>query len=134
VLGEGSEKGGHPGDPRGDGAELISAVGSGSLRCRSDAVAREVEVVDWFSTSATPGRLILVGVILFFLALSPWVGRALVTLVHGAVDCTKLLLAGKVMTDLAKLDAEQAERLRTRLERIRPPQPDEIEPPAASSG
>jgi hypothetical protein len=91
-------------------------------------------VVDWFSTSATPGRLILVGVILFFLALSPWVGRALVTLVHGAVDCTKLLLAGKVMTDLAKLDPEQAERLRTRLERVRPPPRAEIEPPAASSG
>jgi hypothetical protein len=91
-------------------------------------------VVDWFSTSATPGRLLLVGAILFFLALSPWVGRALVVLLQGVVDIVKTLVTGKVLTDLAKLEPEQAERLHGHLERVRPPPPDEIEPPATSSG
>jgi hypothetical protein len=85
-------------------------------------------VVDWFSTSATPGRLLLVGAILFFLALSPWVGRSLVVLVQGAMDVIKTLVTGKVQMDLAKLEPEQAERLRGHLERVRPP-PDELQPP-----
>jgi hypothetical protein len=88
-------------------------------------------VVDWFSTSATPGRLLLVGAILFFLALSPWVGRGLVVLLQGVVDIVKTLVERKVLIDLAKLEPEQAERLRGHLERVRPPS-DEIEPPAGS--
>jgi hypothetical protein len=114
------------------GAEPNSAVGSGSLRMplRRSPLVRS-KVVDWFSTSATPGRLLLVGAILFFLSLSPWVGRGLVVLVKGAVDCVKILVNGKVMTDLAKLEPEQAERLRGHLERVRPP-PDQLQPPAAS--
>jgi hypothetical protein len=86
-------------------------------------------VIDWFSTSVTPGRLILVGVILVALALAPWIGKAIVVLAQGVMDAVKILLAGKVLTDLAKLDPEQAERLRAHLERVPPPPPDAIEPP-----
>jgi hypothetical protein len=92
---------------------------------------REVEVVDWFSTSATPGRLVLVGAILVAIGLVPWVGRGLVTFVQGVVDVIKILVTGKVLTDLAKLEPDQAERLRGHLDRVRPP-PDELQPPTAS--
>jgi hypothetical protein len=94
----------------------------------------EVNVVDWFSTSATPGRLILVGAILFVLGLSWPVGRALVVWAQGRADVARIKETGKVLVDLAKVEPDQADRLRTRLERVRPPPPDEIEPPAASSG
>jgi hypothetical protein len=59
------------------------------------------------------------------------VGRALVVLVQGMVKVLNTLATGKVLTDLAKLEPEQDERLRARLERTRPP-PDELQPPAAS--
>jgi hypothetical protein len=39
---------------------------------------------------------------------------------------------GRVPIDLAKLEPEQAESLQARLDRVRPPPPDQIEPPAAS--
>jgi hypothetical protein len=66
--------------------------------------------------------------------LSPWVGRGLVVLLQGVVDIVKILVTGKVLTDLAKLEPNQVERLQDRLERVRPPPPDELEPPATTSG
>jgi hypothetical protein len=65
--------------------------------------------------------------------LSPWVGRGLVVLLQGVVDIVKILVTGKVLTDLAKLEPNQVERLQDRLERVRPPPPDELEPPATTS-
>ena len=55
-------------------------------------------------------------------------------LLQGVVDIVKILVTGKVLTDLAKLEPNQVERLQDRLERVRPPPPDELEPPATTSG
>jgi hypothetical protein len=46
-------------------------------------------------------------------------------------EVARIKATGKVLTDLAKLEPEQVERLQARLDRLRPP-PDQIEPPAAS--
>ena len=80
---------------------------------------------------STPiGRLLLVTLILLALGLVPWVGRALVVLVQGLIDVIKIRANGQVLTELAKLEPDQAECLHVRLERVRPP-PDEIAPPGA---
>jgi hypothetical protein len=49
----------------------------------------------------------------------------------GKAEVARIKATGKVLTDLAKLQPEQVERLQARLDRLRPP-PDQIEPPAAS--
>jgi hypothetical protein len=49
----------------------------------------------------------------------------------GKAEVARIKATGKVLTDLAKLEPEQVERLQARLDRRRPP-PDQIEPPAAS--
>ena len=89
-------------------------------------------MVDWFSASVTPGRLILVGVILVTLRFTWPAGRALIVWVQGRMRVAEIEATGRVLTDLAKLEPEQAERLQARLDRVRPPPPDQIEPPAAS--
>ena len=50
---------------------------------------------------------------------------------RGKAEVARIKVTGKVLTDLAKLEPEQVERLQARLDRLRPP-PDQIEPPAAS--
>ncbi len=50
----------------------------------------------------------------------------------GKAEVAKIREAGKVLRELAALEPDQAERLRGRLERVQPPPPDEIQPPAAS--
>jgi hypothetical protein len=52
----------------------------------------------------------------------------------GKADIARIRATGKVLRDLAALEPDQADHLQGRLERVRPPPPDEIEPPAASSG
>jgi len=49
----------------------------------------------------------------------------------GKAEVARIKATGKVLTDLAKLEPEQVERLQARLDRLRPP-PDQIEPSAAS--
>jgi hypothetical protein len=49
----------------------------------------------------------------------------------GKAEVARIKATGKVLTDLAKFEPEQVERLQARLDRLRPP-PDQIEPPAAS--
>jgi hypothetical protein len=49
----------------------------------------------------------------------------------GKAEVARIKVTGKVLTDLAKLEPEQVERLQARLDRLRPP-PDQIEPPASS--
>ena len=88
--------------------------------------------LNFITDPSTPtGRLLLVGAILFSLALAPWVGKGLVALIRGIIDIAKIFATGKVLTDLAKLEPEQAERRHGHLEQIRPP-PDQLQPPAAS--
>jgi hypothetical protein len=83
---------------------------------------------------------VAVGLLLRYggLAFVAWVnGRNRVAEIEaaGKADVARIQETGKVLRDLAELEPEQTERLRGRLERVRPPpEPDEIEPPAASSG
>jgi hypothetical protein len=49
----------------------------------------------------------------------------------GKAEVARIKVTGKVLTDFAKLEPEQVERLQARLDRLQPP-PDQIEPPAAS--
>jgi hypothetical protein len=75
-----------------------------------------------------------VAAVLVILGLVPWVGKALVVLVQGVMDVVRIKAKGKVWTDLAKLEPDQAERLHGHLERIRPPPADAIEPPPDNLG
>ncbi|HEX2185419.1 MAG TPA: hypothetical protein VHN78_07925 [Chloroflexota bacterium] len=50
----------------------------------------------------------------------------------GKAEVAKIREAGKAMRALAELEPDRTERLHGRLERVRPPPPDEMEPPAAS--
>jgi hypothetical protein len=84
-------------------------------------------VFEWLY-SVTPERL-LVGA-LFVMA---WpAGRALVVWVQGQADVARIKARGEVLMNLAMLEPEQAERLQARLDRVRPPPPDQLQPPAAS--
>jgi Na+-transporting methylmalonyl-CoA/oxaloacetate decarboxylase gamma subunit len=76
--------------------------------------------------------------------LVPYVGQAFVAWVkgkarvaeieaQGEAEVARIEANGEVLRILAELEPDQVERLHGRLERVRPP-PDEIEPPAASSG
>jgi hypothetical protein len=58
-------------------------------------------------------------------------GRALVVWVQGKADVARIKATGKVLVDLAKLEPDQAKHLQARLDRVRTPPSDEIEPPAA---
>jgi hypothetical protein len=49
----------------------------------------------------------------------------------GKADVARIEATSKMLRSLAELEPEQAERLRGRLERVRPP-PEELQPPAAS--
>ena len=50
----------------------------------------------------------------------------------GRADVARIQETGKVLRALADLDPNQVERLHGHLERIRPPPPDQLQPPAAS--
>jgi hypothetical protein len=75
-----------------------------------------------------------VAAVLVILGLVPWVGKALVVLVQGVMDVVKIKANSKALTDLAKLEPEQVQRLHAHLERVRPPPTDAIEPPADNLG
>lgn len=77
--------------------------------------------------------------------LVPYVGQAFVAWVKGKAgaaeieavgkaDVARIRAAGEVLRELAELEPDQAERHQGRLERVRPPPPDELQPPSASSG
>lgn len=89
-------------------------------------------MIDWFSSPVTPGRLLLTGGILAGLYLTWAGGRALVVWVRGRArvaeikaageaDVAKIQEVGKVLRSLAKLEPDQVERLRGRVDRVRPP-------------
>ena len=89
-----------------------------------------MSALNFVTDPSTPiGRLLLVTLILLALGLVPWVGKALVVVVQGVIDVVKIKANGQVLTELAKLEPDQAERLHARLERVRPP-PAETDPPS----
>lgn len=51
----------------------------------------------------------------------------------GKVEVARIKATGKVLTDLARIEPEQVERLQAPLDRFRPP-PDQIEPPGQAVG
>jgi hypothetical protein len=80
---------------------------------------------------------VAVGLILRYVgqAFVAWVnGRNRVAEIEamGKADVARIEAAGRVLDHLAQLEPDQAERLRGRLDRVRPPPPDELQPPAAS--
>jgi hypothetical protein len=84
-------------------------------------------VFEWLS-SVTSERLILGAVVVMV-----WpAGRALVVWVQGRADVARIKATGKVLVDLAKLEPDEAERLQARLDRVRPPPPDQLGLPAVS--
>jgi hypothetical protein len=56
-------------------------------------------------------------------------GKALVVWVQGKADVARIRANGEVLTNLAKLEPDQVERLHAHLERVPPASSDAIEPP-----
>jgi hypothetical protein len=99
-------------------------------------------VLEWLSSSVTPGRLILTGAILALLRLTWPIGRAITLWVQGKAEVAKIEATKEAdiarerehratLVALAELERDRNERPHDRLDRVRPP-PGEIEPPAAS--
>lgn len=97
---------------------------------------------EWLSSSVTPGRLILTGVILAVLQLTWPIGRALNQWVQGKAEIAKIHATKEAdvarererratLLALAELERDRSDRPHGRLDRVRPP-PGEIEPPATS--
>jgi len=97
-----------------------------------DRVSSWLSLPEWLSPLTTFGHLALSAAMVVILRLTWAVGRALVVWVQGRADVDRIKAAGEVLTELAKLQQDQADWLHVRLDRVRPPPPDELEPPAAS--